>query len=135
LTTGAEIGSWPERHLQAAPSPTCSETAPLAPKIGLVGDRAGDIASTILNESNLFNRDWIERQLAHVERNEVRRAYNAAEWMPDRRRMMQWWQTTSPPWPQNMMTLFRYRKRAKAELYCSRHEIHPLKAETGVQFP
>jgi integrase len=49
------------------------------------------LASTILNETNLFNRDWIERQLAHVERNEVRRAYNAAEWMPDRRRMMQWW--------------------------------------------
>jgi integrase len=49
------------------------------------------VASTILNESNLFNRDWIERQLAHVERNEVRRAYNAAEWMPDRRKMMQWW--------------------------------------------
>lgn len=49
------------------------------------------VASTILNESNLFNRDWIERQLAHVERSEVRRAYNAAEWMPDRRRMMQWW--------------------------------------------
>jgi integrase len=49
------------------------------------------VASTILNESNLFNRDWIERQLAHVERNEVRRAYNAAEWIPDRRRMMQWW--------------------------------------------
>jgi integrase len=49
------------------------------------------VASTILNERNLFNRDWIERQLAHVERNEVRRAYNAAEWMPDRRRMMQWW--------------------------------------------
>jgi integrase len=49
------------------------------------------LASTILNESNLFNRDWIERQLAHVERNEVRRAYNAAEWMPDRRQMMQWW--------------------------------------------
>src|SRR6516225_6084627 len=49
------------------------------------------IASTILNETNLFNRDWIERQLSHVGRNEVRRAYNAAEWMPDRRRMMQWW--------------------------------------------
>ena len=49
------------------------------------------VASTILNESNLFNRDWIERQLAHVERNEVRRAYNAAEWLADRRRMMQWW--------------------------------------------
>jgi integrase len=49
------------------------------------------VASTILNENNLFNRDWIERQLAHVERNEVQRADNAAEWMPDRRRMMQWW--------------------------------------------
>ena len=49
------------------------------------------VASTILNESNLFNRDWIERQLAHVERNDVRRAYNTAEWMPDRRKMMQWW--------------------------------------------
>jgi integrase len=49
------------------------------------------VASTILNECNLFNRDWNERKLAHVERNEVRRAYNAAEWMRDRRRMMQWW--------------------------------------------
>jgi integrase len=48
------------------------------------------VASTILNEAN-FNRDWIERQLAHVEGNEVRRAYNAAEWLSDRRNMMQWW--------------------------------------------
>jgi hypothetical protein len=32
----------------------------------------------MLTETNLFNRDWIERQLAQVERNEVRRAYNAA---------------------------------------------------------
>jgi hypothetical protein len=48
------------------------------------------VASTILNETNLFNRDRIERKLSHVERNEVRRAYNAAERMPDRR-MMQWW--------------------------------------------
>lgn len=35
-------------------------------------------ASTILNE-NGFNRDWIERQLAHVENNGVRAAYNTAE--------------------------------------------------------
>jgi integrase len=47
-------------------------------------------ASTTLNESG-FNRDWIERQLAHAEENDVRAAYNAAEWLPDRRRMMQWW--------------------------------------------
>ena len=48
------------------------------------------VASTILNE-NRFESDWIERQLAHVEGNSVRAAYNAAEWLPDRRRMMQWW--------------------------------------------
>lgn len=48
------------------------------------------MASTILNERG-FNRDWIERQLAHEEANEVRRAYNAAEYLPDRRKMMQWW--------------------------------------------
>lgn len=49
------------------------------------------VASTILNESGLFAPDWIERQLAHVERNDVRRAYNAAEHLVDRRRMMNWW--------------------------------------------
>lgn len=47
-------------------------------------------ASTILNESG-FNSDWIERQLAHVEANEVRAAYNAAQWLPDRRKMMNGW--------------------------------------------
>ena len=47
-------------------------------------------ASTILNEKG-FNRDWIERQLAHVEQNEVRSAYNAAQWLPQRRKMMGWW--------------------------------------------
>jgi integrase len=47
-------------------------------------------ASTILNEHG-FNRDWIERQLAHAERNNVRAAYNSAEWLQDRRSMMEWW--------------------------------------------
>ncbi|MBX3479664.1 MAG: tyrosine-type recombinase/integrase [Caulobacter sp.] len=47
-------------------------------------------ASTILNEHG-FNRDWVERQLAHAERDEVRAAYNAAEWLPQRRKMMGWW--------------------------------------------
>lgn len=49
-------------------------------------------ASTILNESG-FNSDWIEKQLAHVEPNEVRAAYNAAEWLPERRKMMNDWAT------------------------------------------
>jgi integrase len=48
------------------------------------------MASTILNE-NGFHPDWIERQLAHVEGNSVRAAYNYAEYLPERRRMMQWW--------------------------------------------
>ncbi|WP_165078322.1 MULTISPECIES: integrase arm-type DNA-binding domain-containing protein [unclassified Desulfovibrio] len=48
------------------------------------------MASTLLNELG-YNRDWIERQLAHAERNHVRAAYNHAEFLPERRRMMQEW--------------------------------------------
>ena len=48
-------------------------------------------ASTILNESGLWEPDWIERQLAHVEVNKVRRAYNAAQYLEQRTRMMLWW--------------------------------------------
>nr|WP_170539176.1 site-specific integrase [Ruegeria arenilitoris] len=47
-------------------------------------------ASTNLNE-NGWNPDWIEAQLAHVPRNKVRAAYNAAQYMEGRREMMQWW--------------------------------------------
>jgi integrase len=47
-------------------------------------------ASTILNE-NGFMPDVIERQLAHGERNKVRAAYNHAQYLPERRKMMQWW--------------------------------------------
>ena len=35
--------------------------------------------------------DVIERQLAHCERNKVRAAYNHAQYLPERRKMMQWW--------------------------------------------
>jgi integrase len=47
-------------------------------------------ASTILNE-NGFKPDVIERQLAHAERNKVRASYNHAQYLPERRQMMQWW--------------------------------------------
>jgi integrase len=47
-------------------------------------------ASTILNEHG-FEPDIIERQLAHSERNKVRAAYNHAQYLPERRKMMQWW--------------------------------------------
>ena len=49
------------------------------------------MANTRLKESGLFHFDWIERQLAHAERNKVSAAYNYAEYLPDRRKMMQWW--------------------------------------------
>lgn len=48
------------------------------------------VASTILNEMG-FNRDWIERQLAHDERDEVRGAYNSAQYLAGRRQMLQQW--------------------------------------------
>jgi len=48
------------------------------------------MASTLLNEQG-YNRDYIERQLAHSERNGVRAAYNYAEYLPERRKMMQSW--------------------------------------------
>ena len=46
--------------------------------------------STIANEHE-FNRDVIERQLAHVPDNAIRGAYNHAEYMPQRVKLMQWW--------------------------------------------
>lgn len=49
------------------------------------------MASTLLNESSLWRPDAIERQLAHVDRDEVRAVYNAAQYLPERRKMMQWW--------------------------------------------
>jgi murein L,D-transpeptidase YcbB/YkuD len=48
------------------------------------------MASTLLNEQG-WNPDAIERQLAHGERNKIRGAYNFAEYLSERVRMMQHW--------------------------------------------
>jgi integrase len=48
------------------------------------------IASTLLNEQG-FPPDVIELQLAHAERNKVRAAYNKAQRLVERRKMMQAW--------------------------------------------
>jgi integrase len=48
------------------------------------------MASTPLNEQG-WNSDAIERQLAHAERDSVRAAYNHAEHLAERRKMMQAW--------------------------------------------
>jgi integrase len=47
--------------------------------------------STIANESGLWNPDAIERALAHVDGNSVRRAYARGEHWEERVRMAQWW--------------------------------------------
>ncbi|NPT36311.1 tyrosine-type recombinase/integrase [Paraburkholderia xenovorans] len=49
--------------------------------------------STRLNEMN-YSADWIERQLAHAESNNVRRTYNHAEYLEGRTKMMQGWADT-----------------------------------------
>ena len=50
------------------------------------------MASTRLNEMGCWNPDAIERQLAHQESDDVRRAYmHAAEYWPERVKMMQTW--------------------------------------------
>jgi integrase len=48
------------------------------------------MASTVLHEQG-FHSDVIERQLAHSERNKIKAAYCRAEYLPERRRMMQAW--------------------------------------------
>lgn len=63
--------------------------------MGYGGDRMTvhgfrSMASTLLNEQG-YNKDAVERQLAHVEGNSVRKAYNKAEYLPERRKMMQEW--------------------------------------------
>lgn len=63
-------------------------------RLGYAGKMTGHgfraVASTVLNEQG-FRSDVIERQLAHCERNAVRGAYNRAEYLKERKRMMQWW--------------------------------------------
>ena len=51
------------------------------------------MASTLLNEAG-WQSDVIERQLAHVERSRARAAYNHAEYLEQRRLMIQSWADT-----------------------------------------
>ncbi|HLF97638.1 MAG TPA: site-specific integrase, partial [Methylococcaceae bacterium] len=83
---------------ERAPSRCMSEVTILAAlrRMGYTKDQMTahgfrSMASTRLNESHLWHRDAIERQLAHAERDEIRAAYNYAEHLPERRKMMTWW--------------------------------------------
>ncbi|KYM71896.1 integrase domain-containing protein [Pantoea agglomerans] len=75
--------------------PMNSQTANAALKrIGysgkLVAHGLRSIASTALNEAS-FNRDVIEAALSHVDKDEVRRAYNRALYLEQRREILSWW--------------------------------------------
>ncbi|OTG86971.1 integrase [Acinetobacter sp. ANC 4558] len=54
--------------------------------------------STVLNESNLFNPDAIERQLAHVPQNRIRSAYNRAQYWDERVKIMEWYGKKIKEW-------------------------------------
>ena len=56
----------------------------------MTGHGFRSMASTLLNEQG-WHPDAIERQLAHAERNSIRAAYNYAEHLKERCRMMQAW--------------------------------------------
>ena len=57
----------------------------------MTGHGFRSLASTVLNEQSPFSRDVIERQLAHKETDDVRKAYNRAEYLDERVKLMQWW--------------------------------------------
>lgn len=48
-------------------------------------------ASSLLNESGLWNEDAIEAELAHVGADQIRRAYHRAKYWEERVRMAEWW--------------------------------------------
>lgn len=58
----------------------------------LVAHGLRSIASTALNEAG-FNSDIIEAALAHIDKNEVRRAYNRSIYLEQRKELMSWWGT------------------------------------------
>lgn len=53
--------------------------------------------STALNEAG-YPKEWIEAQLSHVDPNQARRAYNHAEYVEQRRQMMQEWADNLDKW-------------------------------------
>ena len=70
----------------------------------MTGHGFRSLASTVLNERSGFPPDVIERQLAHKENDAVRAAYNRAEYLSQRRELMQWWsdwveRSTAPDHP------------------------------------
>ncbi|WP_027175902.1 tyrosine-type recombinase/integrase [Desulfovibrio aminophilus] len=92
--TGAGLYVFPSERSRSRPMSENTVNAALRrlgySKDEMTGHGFRSMASTLLHEQG-WNRDAIERQLAHAERNKVRAAYNYAEFLPERRKMMQAW--------------------------------------------
>lgn len=78
----------PKRSMAATTMNRCLERMGYSGQFSAHGFRA--TASTLLNEMG-YRPDVIERQLAHEERNSTRGSYNHAQYLPERRKMMQDW--------------------------------------------
>jgi len=94
--TGCDNGKYVFPSVRSVKRPMSENTVNAAlrrmgySKDEMTGHGFRSIASTRLNEMG-WNRDAIERQLAHAERDNVRAAYNYAEHLDERRKMMQAW--------------------------------------------
>jgi len=78
----------PRKHANSATANMALKRMGFAGELVSHGLRA--LASTTLNEQG-FEPDVIEAALAHIDKNEVRRAYNRAEYLERRRTLMCWW--------------------------------------------
>jgi integrase len=78
----------PRNHANSATANMALKRMGFAGELVSHGLRA--LASTTLNEQG-FEPDVIEAALAHIDKNEVRRAYNRAEYLERRRKLMCWW--------------------------------------------
>lgn len=91
--TGQSLNMFPGRN---DPTKVMSENTinkmihTLGYKGKVVGHGFRHTFSTILNDKG-FNADWVEIQIAHVDKNNIRGVYNHALYMEGRREMMQWY--------------------------------------------
>jgi integrase len=92
--TGGGRYLFPSIRSRAMPMSDMTVTAALRtmgyPRDVMTGHGFRTTASTLLNEQG-WRPDLIEKQLAHEERNKVRAAYNRAQYLAERREMMQAW--------------------------------------------
>lgn len=91
--TGRYANVFPCRHDPSAVMSPTTITG-LIGRTGYAGRATGHgfrhTFSTICNEHG-FNRDWIEMQLAHADRNPIRGTYNHALYLDGRRQLLQWY--------------------------------------------